>query len=127
MHPLDPDLVVAPASSGNESRAGAEPISAPSEPDPPAETPATGITIEIDRSVIDVRDDYRAFVVVFFDEGGTEVGRVDLVRPDVLDLSVARVTLTNHEAVGASSYAVIPQRRSGSIGAIRLRPLGERP
>ncbi len=116
--PLDPSLIVPPAPDGDGPRPSASP---PTRPD----VEGSSVTISIDRSVIEPRDDYRAFVVAFFDADGNEVSRVDVVRPDVLDLSVGEVTF--HELGDALSdartYVVVPTRSDGSVGSLIHRPL----
>ncbi|MEY2958169.1 MAG: hypothetical protein RLZZ01_737, partial [Actinomycetota bacterium] len=84
------------------------------------------VTIEIDRSVIEPRDDYSAFVVVFLDRAGDEVARHDVRSPDVLGLQ--RDTLTIGDVpVQASHYLVmplvLPPGRCGRVAEVALRPI----
>ncbi len=80
------------------------------------------LTITIDRSVIEPRDDYTSFVVVLFDDAGNEVHRHEVVAPDVLDLSRTTVTLRDTPK-SAQRYVVLPVTRSGRIGATSLRSI----
>ncbi len=122
VHHLDPQLVIAPTEMAN-----IEP------PDLPAALVAAGshsikqhpdsTTITIDRSVIQPRDDYVAFVVAFLDSQGVETSRVEVTRPDVLDLSVGTIHLHDVDATNAVAYAVFPLRRDGVTGSIRVQPL----
>jgi hypothetical protein len=81
------------------------------------------LTIEIDRSLIEPRDDYAAFVVVLLDDCGNEVQRHDVVAPNVLDLSCATVRLRDTPKA-AQHYVVFPVTRSGRIGEISVRAIG---
>jgi glycosyltransferase involved in cell wall biosynthesis len=80
------------------------------------------LTITIDRSVIEPRDDYAAFVVVLLDDSGNEVQRHDVVTPNVLDLSCQTVRL-HDTPKAARHYAVLPVTRSGRIGEIAIRSI----
>ena len=80
------------------------------------------LTITIDRSVIEPRDDYATFVVVLLDDSGTEVQRHDVVAPNVLDLSCATVRLRDVPKA-AQEYVVVPVTRSGRIGEISIRSI----
>lgn len=79
-------------------------------------------TVEIDRSVIEPRDDYRAFVVVFLDGDGDEVDRRPVRAPDVLDLSRTTVRF-DRVAPTASKYVVVPVTESGWLGELVVRRL----
>ena len=81
-----------------------------------------GLTIRIDRSVIEPRDDYASFVVVLLDNRGNEVHRHDVVAPDVLDLSCDTVRLRDVPK-SAQHYAVLPVTRSGRVGEISVRSI----
>jgi glycosyltransferase involved in cell wall biosynthesis len=83
------------------------------------------LTITIDRSVIDPRDDFANFTVVLFDGSGNEVHRHDIVAPDVLALSRAVVQLANTPQT-AVRWAVIPVTRDGHVGEIVLRSVSGR-
>ncbi|MFK7918848.1 MAG: GlcNAc-transferase family protein [Ilumatobacter sp.] len=80
------------------------------------------LTIEIDRSIIEPRDDYTMFVVVLFDGDGNEVQRHDVRAPNVLDLTSATVRL-RHVSSDAARSAVLTVTRGGSIGPLAIRPL----
>ena len=82
-----------------------------------------GHRFEIDRSVIEPRDDYDAFVLVFLDAQGAELARTEVRDPDVLDLSRPNVMLHNAPVADAVSYLVVPTQRNGTIGEVVLRPL----
>jgi hypothetical protein len=122
VHPLDPTLVVPPLGLSESVPSIVDPpVVVP--PPVPASTSPTGITISIDRSIIESRDDYRSFILTFIDRDGVEVDRVDMRRPDVLDLTVGEVTLPNFDPGDAVSYAVIPTRKNGDVGTVRLQLL----
>lgn len=113
-HRLDPELVTGPENPALHR------------PEPAAQVAAAGpapTKITIDRSVIEPRDDYTRFVVVFLDSQGVELSRSGVVRPDVLDLSVGEFDLHDIDTRPAVAYAVLPTRRDGTIGAIRVQPL----
>ncbi len=80
------------------------------------------LTITIDRSLIEPRDDYAAFVVALLDADGREVHREQVVAPHVLDLSCATVRLVDTPKT-ARSVAVFPVTRAGRIGEISVRPI----
>ena len=127
-HDLDMGLVVPPTDGPGMPQRVARPetaaeIAPPPAPERPPAAASTGTTISIDRSVIEPRDDYRCFALVFLDNQGTEVRRVEMTRPDVLDLSTAEFTLHNADVSDAVAYAVVPIRANGAIGAIRVQPL----
>jgi len=86
-------------------------------------SPRGAVAITIDRSIIEPRDDYTHFVVVFLDSQGVEVARNDVRRPDILDLSVGQLTLHDLEISTAVAYAVLPTSRNGNTGAVRVQPL----
>lgn len=90
-------------------------------PRPASDT--TSLPIEIDQSVVEARDDYDAFVVVFLDGHGEEVARREVRDPTVLDRSRAVVTLHDLGTVldSAIDYLVVPTRRDGAIGGVTLR------
>lgn len=79
--------------------------------------------IEIDRSVVEPRDDYEAFVVVFIDRHGNEVARRELRAPDVLDLTRSRVPVTGLPS-DAFEYLVIPRSRTGRLFTVFVHPVG---
>lgn len=88
-------------------------------------TPIDGdgaLTITIDRSAIEPRDDYAAFVVVLLDADGREVHRERVVAPNVLDLSCATVRLVDTPKT-ARSYMVLPLTRTGRIGEVAVQPI----
>lgn len=80
------------------------------------------LTITIDRSVIEPRDDYSSFVVVFLDDCGHEVHRHDIVAPNVLDLSCNTVRLRDVPK-SAQHFVVFAVTRSGRIGEISVRSI----
>ncbi len=80
------------------------------------------LTITIDRSAIEPRDDYLAFVVVLLDHSGQEVQRHDIHAPNVLDLSCATVRLRD-PAPDAEHYVVLAITRRGLVGEITVRPI----
>jgi len=82
-----------------------------------------GHRFEIDRSVIEPRDDYGAFVLVFLDAQGAEIARTEVRDPAVLDLSRPHVMLRDAPVADAVSYLVVPTQRNGTIGEVVLRPL----
>lgn len=122
VHDLDTSVVVPPKGLSESPPAVVDPGLAVPPPVPAPESP-NGVTISIDRSIIEARDDYRCFILTFIDRDGMEVDRVDMRRPDVLDLSVGEVTLPNFDPGEAVSYAVIPTRKNGELGAVRVQPL----
>lgn len=80
------------------------------------------VTVRIDRSVIAPRDDYAAFVVVFFDDVGGEVDRREVRAPDVLDLTRDTVAFSGVDH-RAARYSVLPVTRAGTVGELAIREL----
>jgi hypothetical protein len=84
------------------------------------------VTIEIDRSVIEPRDDYSVFVVVFLDRVGAEVTRREVRAPDVLGLRRSSVRFGDIPP-NVSHYLVVPMVSPASGGAhlaeVALRPI----
>lgn len=81
------------------------------------------MSFEIDRSAIEPRDDWVAFVIVLLDDSGTEVERRSVHSPDVLELRRARVELRDLDPGSATGYVVVPTRRNGQIGQVTFRRL----
>lgn len=86
--------------------------------------PDGALTIAIDRSTIEPRDDYVVFVIVLLDRDGNEVQRHDVKAPNVLDLSCATVRL-NDASPTAENYVVLTVTRRGRVGEISVRPLSQ--
>ena len=83
------------------------------------------VTITVDREIIEPRDDYAAFVIVFLDADGSEVDRREVRAPDVLGLTRDSVTLSN-VSERAVDHLVIPLTSGGTVGelAVRSVPVG---
>jgi hypothetical protein len=81
----------------------------------------TGWSIAIDRSVIEPRDDYHAFVVVFLDTTGHEIDRREIREPDVLDLSRGTVRVHGVDRGLVDRHVIIPLRRGGSIETVQVK------
>lgn len=81
--------------------------------------------ITIDRSGIEARDDYAAFLVVLFDAEGCEVARHTETAPQVLALKQGAIELPAPIPAGATHFAVVPQTEAGVIGVVALRALAQ--
>jgi|TARA_R110002110_G_scaffold414864_3_gene646217 hypothetical protein len=80
------------------------------------------LTISIDRSTIEPRDDYTVFIVVLLDPDGNQVQRHEVKAPNVLDLSCGTVSLGNASSA-ATQYVVLAVTRSGDVGEISVKEL----
>jgi hypothetical protein len=80
------------------------------------------LTISIDRSTIEPRDDYAVFIFVLLDPDGNEVQRHEVKAPNVLDLSCGTVSLRNASSA-ATQFVLMTVTRSGDVGEISIREL----
>lgn len=76
------------------------------------------LTIKIDRSAIEVRDDYDAFVLVFLSNDGDEIARREIRDPAVLALATSTVTVRGVNRFEATDCVVVPTRRNGAVGEL---------
>lgn len=81
------------------------------------------LSFHIDRSAIEPRDDYVAFVIVLLDDSGSEIARRSVHAPDVLELRREWVELRDVDPGPATGYVVVPTRRNGQIGHVTFRRL----
>lgn len=82
------------------------------------------LSISIDRSTIDPRDDYAVFLFVLLDHDGNQVERHEVKTPNVLDLSCGTVSLRNASSA-AAQFVILTVTRNGDIGEISVRGLRE--